>query len=67
MATPICCGSRYGTALGIANEAQAHHDGLLALDEVGQEQTLNQLPHPLIRSLTGLEKLQELEKAETGS
>ncbi|MGQ3662661.1 DUF927 domain-containing protein [Citrobacter braakii] len=26
----------YGTALGIANEAQAHHDGLLALDEVGQ-------------------------------
>lgn len=26
----------YGTALGIANEAQSHHDGLLALDEVGQ-------------------------------
>ncbi|RLM02137.1 DNA primase [Gibbsiella quercinecans] len=26
----------YGTALGIANEAQAHHDGLLTLDEVGQ-------------------------------
>ncbi|CDM90056.1 TOPRIM and DUF927 domain-containing protein [Xenorhabdus bovienii] len=26
----------YGTALGIANEAQAHNDGLLSLDEVGQ-------------------------------
>ncbi|PHM55193.1 TOPRIM and DUF927 domain-containing protein [Xenorhabdus sp. KK7.4] len=26
----------YGTALGIANEALAHNDGLLSLDEVGQ-------------------------------
>lgn len=26
----------YGTALGIANEAQAHNDGLMPLDEVGQ-------------------------------
>jgi putative DNA primase/helicase len=26
----------YGTALGIANEAEAHNDGLLPLDEVGQ-------------------------------
>ncbi|HCB7201462.1 TPA: DUF927 domain-containing protein, partial [Escherichia coli] len=26
----------YGTALGIANEAEAHNDGLLPLDEIGQ-------------------------------
>lgn len=26
----------YGTALGIANEAEAHNDGLLCLDEIGQ-------------------------------
>lgn len=26
----------YGTALGIANEAEAHNDGLLSLDEIGQ-------------------------------
>lgn len=27
----------YGTALGIADEAEAHNDGLLSLDEIGQE------------------------------
>lgn len=26
----------YGTALGIANEAESHNDGLLSLDEIGQ-------------------------------
>ncbi|MEC4208454.1 DUF927 domain-containing protein, partial [Escherichia coli] len=26
----------YGTALGLANEAAAHNDGLMPLDEVGQ-------------------------------
>lgn len=28
--------SWYGTALGIANEAEAHNDGLMPLDEIGQ-------------------------------
>jgi putative DNA primase/helicase len=29
----------YGTALGLINEAAAHNDGLMPLDEVGQAQT----------------------------
>lgn len=30
------CALRYGTALGLANEAAAHNDALMPLDEIGR-------------------------------
>lgn len=55
----------YGTALGIANEAEAHNDGLLPLDEVGQGADPKSVATSAYTLFNGKGKLQS--KAEGGN
>ncbi|RJT44537.1 TOPRIM and DUF927 domain-containing protein [Rahnella woolbedingensis] len=55
----------YGTALGIANEAEAHNDGLLPLDEVGQGARAQDVATSAYTLFNGKGKLQS--KAEGGN
>ncbi|EMM4083552.1 DUF927 domain-containing protein [Shigella flexneri] len=48
----------YGTALGIANEAQAHNDGLMPLDEVGQGSDARAVATSAYTLFNGVGKLQ---------
>lgn len=48
----------YGTALGIANEAEAHNDGLLPLDEVGQGSSAKDVATSAYTLFNGAGKLQ---------
>ncbi|PLY35326.1 DNA primase [Pectobacterium carotovorum] len=48
----------YGTALGIANEAEAHNDGLLPLDEVGQGSDARSVSTSAYTLFNGVGKLQ---------
>lgn len=48
----------YGTALGIANEAEAHNDGLLPLDEVGQGSSEKDVATSAYTLFNGAGKLQ---------
>ena len=48
----------YGTALGIANEAEAHNDGLLPLDEVGQGSSAKDIATSAYTLFNGAGKLQ---------
>ncbi|MBC0852582.1 DUF927 domain-containing protein [Pantoea stewartii] len=48
----------YGTALGIANEAEAHNDGLLPLDEVGQGSSAKDVATSAYTLFNGYGKLQ---------
>ncbi|MCX8984204.1 DUF927 domain-containing protein [Citrobacter portucalensis] len=50
--------SWYGTALGIANEAEAHNDGLLPLDEVGQGSSSKDVAIAAYTLFNGAGKLQ---------
>ncbi|ENI8006289.1 DUF927 domain-containing protein [Escherichia coli] len=50
--------SWYGTALGMANEAEAHHDGLLPLDEIGQAASARDVYESAYTIFNGLGKLQ---------
>ncbi|WP_050861652.1 DUF927 domain-containing protein [Enterobacter kobei] len=50
--------SWYGTALGIANEAEAHNDGLLPLDEVGQGSSAKDVATAAYTLFNGTGKLQ---------
>ncbi len=53
------CGlPRYGTALGIANEAEAHNDSLLPLDEVGQGSSAKDVATSAYTLFNGAGKLQ---------
>ncbi|MDE9448071.1 DUF927 domain-containing protein, partial [Xenorhabdus bovienii] len=55
----------YGTALGIANEALAHNDGLLSLDEVGKARTLSMSTRQLIPCLMARGRYRGQKKAVT--
>ncbi|WP_461239339.1 DUF927 domain-containing protein, partial [Escherichia coli] len=48
----------YGTALGIANEAEAHNDGLLPLDEIGQAGNAREVSTSAYTLFNGSGKLQ---------
>lgn len=48
----------YGTALGIANEAEAHNDGLLPLDEIGQGSNARDVATSAYTLFNGAGKLQ---------
>ncbi|EPN5740832.1 DUF927 domain-containing protein, partial [Cronobacter dublinensis] len=48
----------YGTALGIANEAQAHNDALMPLDEVGQGSDARAVATSAYTLFNGVGKLQ---------
>ncbi|EQB3267795.1 TPA: DUF927 domain-containing protein [Salmonella enterica] len=48
----------YGTTLGIANEAQAHNDGLMPLDEVGQGSDARAVATSAYTLFNGVGKLQ---------
>ena len=48
----------YGTALGIANEAEAHNDSLLPLDEVGQGSSAKDVATSAYTLFNGAGKLQ---------
>lgn len=48
----------YGTALGIANEAEAHNDGLLPLDEIGQGGNAREVSTSAYTLFNGSGKLQ---------
>ncbi|MEJ5073429.1 DUF927 domain-containing protein [Enterobacter ludwigii] len=48
----------YGTALGIANEAEAHNDGLLPLDEIGQGSDARNVATSAYTLFNGAGKLQ---------
>ncbi|HCM1914245.1 TPA: DUF927 domain-containing protein [Salmonella enterica subsp. salamae serovar 28:r:e,n,z15] len=48
----------YGTALGIANEAEAHNDGLLPLDEIGQGTSAKDVAISAYTLFNGAGKLQ---------
>lgn len=48
----------YGTALGIANEAEAHNDSLLPLDEVGQGSSAKEVATSAYTLFNGAGKLQ---------
>lgn len=48
----------YGTALGVANEAEAHNDGLLPLDEVGQGNSAKDVATSAYTLFNGSGKLQ---------
>ncbi|EAC1644774.1 DUF927 domain-containing protein [Escherichia coli] len=48
----------YGTALGIANEAEAHNDGLLPLDEIGQAENARDVATSAYTLFNGSGKLQ---------
>lgn len=48
----------YGTALGIANEAEAHNDGLLPLDEIGQGSNSRDVATSAYTLFNGAGKLQ---------
>lgn len=48
----------YGTALGIANEAEAHNDGLLPLDEIGQGSSVKDVATSAYTLFNGTGKLQ---------
>lgn len=48
----------YGTALGIANEAEAHNDSLLPLDEVGQGSSARDVATSAYTLFNGAGKLQ---------
>lgn len=48
----------YGTALGIANEAEAHNDGLLPLDEIGQGSSVKDVATSAYTLFNGAGKLQ---------
>lgn len=48
----------YGTALGIANEAEAHNDNLLPLDEVGQGSSAKEVATSAYTLFNGAGKLQ---------
>lgn len=61
------CGLRYGTALGIANEAEAHNDSLLPLDEVGQGSSAKDVATSAYTLFNGAGKLQEPKRAAIGS
>lgn len=50
--------TRYGTALGIANEAEAHNDSLLPLDEVGQGSSAKDVATSAYTLFNGAGKLQ---------
>ena len=58
----------YGTALGIANEAEAHNDGLLPLDEIGQGSNARDVATSAYTLFNGAGKLHGGPKrVETGS
>ncbi|WP_455811845.1 DUF927 domain-containing protein [Pseudomonas graminis] len=48
----------YGTALGLANEAAAHNDGLMPLDEVGQGADARSVAQSAYALFNGVGKLQ---------
>ncbi|EBJ1006192.1 DNA primase [Salmonella enterica] len=48
----------YGTALGLANEAAAHNDGLMPLDEVGQGADVMSVSQSAYALFNGVGKLQ---------
>lgn len=48
----------YGTALGIANEAEAHNDGLLPLDEIGRGSNARDVATSAYTLFNGAGKLQ---------
>lgn len=48
----------FGTALGIANEAEAHNDGLLPLDEIGQGSNARDVATSAYTLFNGAGKLQ---------
>lgn len=54
----------YGTALGLANEAAAHNDALMPLDEIGQGLTRWMSINRPTRCLTALENSRERRKGE---
>ncbi len=58
----------YGTALGIANEAEAHNDSLLPLDEVGQGSSAKDVATSAYTPcLTAPESCREPKRAAIGS
>jgi hypothetical protein len=56
----------YGTALGIANEAEAHNDSLLPLDEVGGAAVPKMLPR-LLTCLTVPESCRSQRGRQSGA
>ncbi|STI74757.1 putative prophage DNA primase [Escherichia coli] len=56
----------YGTALGLANEAAAHNDGLMPLDEVGQGADPVSVSQSAYALFNGVGKLQGAKMVETG-